>query len=640
MKYESFSMRIEPAPGSSYVVSVQSPQGEGQGTFQIPRIDEPPWVGAKPGSDRAGEIRDLVTPLSTPKAQAIDPGKELFRALFRDEVANLFHASLGSLRGRHQGLRINISINPRRPELAPLQKLPWELLCRPETEDFLCLSRRTPVVRSLEAHRERRPAVARPSRLRILAVEASPTDFTSLAVARERTNLEEAWKGQEKNVEIVFLKLGGVEEIRQALLAAPFHILHFMGHGKFDEESSEGMLFFEQCDGTSQPFEGRRLAQLLHDFDSLRLVVLNACHTAKAVGTHGPNPFAGTASALVMGGVPAVVAMSGPVSDLAAVAFSRTFYQRLAAGDAIEAAVTEGRLAIQRAEPGDGAWATPTLFLRSPDGMLFAPRSTVWARRAALLASVAVALALVWFLASGWVRERHTAEVMRLTNDGIGLLELGRKEEARKAFRSALAIDPDNAAALGNLATVEMQLGDDEAALVHAQGAVKAAPEEAVHHYNLGNLLALKKRYEEALPSLRRAIEIDPDYAYAYNELGNVYLELDHPAEARKAFEAGLNHDRTLAKLHKNLARAALAEGHPEEAILHLATALSLYSPADPAGKAEATYWLAAAQAAAGHATEVCAALQKLAVLDPRLLSPFAKAATLLAKQHRCTPWP
>ena len=640
VKYESFSLRIEPGPGSSYAVSVRSPQGEGQGAFQVPRIGKPDWAGAEPGPDRAGELRHLIVSLPTPEAPALEVGKQLFRALFRGEVASLFHASLGRLQGRHQGLRIDIAIDPRRPELASLQKLPWELLCRPETEDFLSLSRRTPVVRSLEAHRERRPAIPRPGRLRILAVAASPTDHPKLDLARERKNLEEAWEGQEKNVEIVFLERGGLEEMRQALLTEPFHILHFMGHGEFEEESSQGVLLFERDDGTGQLFEGRRLAQLLHDFESLRLVLLNACHTAEAVGTHGPNPFAGVASSLVMGGVPAVVAMNGPVSDLAAVAFSRILYQRLAAGDFIEAAVTEGRLAIQRAEPGDGVWATPTLFLRSADGMLFAPRSTVWARRAALLAGLAVALVLVLILASGWLRERRATEAMRLTNDGIGLLELGRKEEAREALRSALDVDPDNATILGNLAVVEMQLGDDEEALVHAQAAVRAAPEEAVHYYNLGNLLALKKRYEEALPSLQRAIELKPDYVYAYNELGNVYLELDHPTEARKAFEAGLAHDHTLAKLHKNLARTALAEGHPEEAILHLEKALSLYSPADPSGKAEATYWLAATNTAIGRTTEACAALQRFEVLDPRLLSPFAKDATLLAKQHRCTPWP
>ncbi len=459
-------------------------------------------------------------------------------------------------------------------------------------------------------------------------------------MARERTNLEEAWRGQEKNVEIVFLERGGLEAMRQTLLAAPFHILHFMGHGEFDPESSQGVLLFERDDGAGQPFGGRCLAQLLHDFETLRLVVLNACHTAEAVGTHGPNPFAGVASALVMGGVPAVVAMSGPVSDLAAVAFSRVFYQRLAAGDSMEAAMTEGRLAIQRAEPEDGAWATPALFLRSPDGMLFAPRSTVWARRAALLAGLAVALTLVLISASGWQRERRTTEAMRHTNDGIGLLDLGRKEEARDALRAALAVDPDNAATLGNLAVVEMQLGDDEAALVHAQAAVKAAPQDPVLHYNLGNLLALKKRYEEAIPSLRRAIEIDPSYANAYNELGNVYLELDHPAEARNAFEKGVACDPTLAKLHKNLGRTALAEKRPGDAILHLEKALSLYSPGDPSGKAEATYWLAVAQATAGRTAEACAALKRFEVLDPRLLSPFAKDATLLAKQHRCARWP
>jgi len=613
MRYESFSLRIEPGPDGSYVVSVRSPRGEGQGTFQLPRAA-----------------------LAAGGAAALDAGRDLFRALVRDEAAGLFYASLGSLRGPHQGLRINIAVNPRCREEAPLQRLPWELLCRPETEDFLCLSRQTPVVRSLEAHRERRFAIARPRRLRILVVAASPTGCPALDVAREQAHLEAAWKGQEKSVEIVFLRRGGVEEMRQALLAAPFHILHFMGHGELEEVSGQGNLYFEQHDGTAQPFEGRHLAQLLHDFKSLRLVVLNACHTAESVGTLGPNPFAGAASALVMGGVPAVVAMSGPVSDAAAVAFSRTFYQRLAAGDPIEAAMTEGRLAIQRADPEDGAWAIPALFLRSADGMLFAPPSTVWARRAALLAGFALALSLLLFFASGWRREHRTAEATRLTNDGVGFLGLGREQKAREFIHSALKSDPGNAAALGNLAVVEMQLGDDEAALRHARAAVQAAPEEAVHHYNLGNLLALKKRYDEALPSLRRAIEIDPDYAYAYNELGNVYLELDRPAEARKALETGLSRDPKVSKLHKNLARVALSEGHPEEAILQLEKALSLCSPADPAGRSEATYWLAAAQAAAGHAREACTALRSFEVLDPLRLSPFAKKAMLLAEQQRC----
>jgi tetratricopeptide (TPR) repeat protein len=640
MRYKSFALHIAPSHEGSFAVSVQSPQGEGQGTFDVPAGGGLPSTAASPVTGREGEIRDVTRPAASRQPLALDTGKELFRALFRDEIAGLFHASLGSLGHERQGLRIDLALDPRRPESARLQRLPWELLCRPETEDFLCLSRRTPVVRTLEAHRERRPAIARPRRLRILAVAASPIDSSALAVARERKNLEAAWNGQEKNIEIVFLQRGAVEGMRQALLAKPFHILHFMGHGCFEAGRGEGALLFERDDGTGELFDGRRLAQLLLDCTSLRLIVLNACHTASAVGTHGPSPFAGVASSLVMGGVPAVVAMSGPVSDRAAVSFSRTLYQRLAAGDAIEAAVTEGRLAIQRAGAEDGAWATPALFLRGADGALFAPRSVVWARRAALLAGCAVALALVWLLAAGWLREYRGAQALRYTNEGIGLLQLGRREEARAAFRAALDVDPAYAPALGNLVAVEMEIGDDEAALGHAQAAVKVAPGEAVYHYNLGNLLARKQRYEEALLSLRRAIELDPGYAHGYNELGSVYLALARPAEARKAFEAGLRHDPELASLHKNLGRAALAEGRADEASGHLEAALRLYPPSDPAGRAEATYWLAVAEAQAGRAAKACAALRSFAVLDPRLLTSLARDATRLARRQRCVPWP
>ena len=66
-------------------------------------------------------------------------GTSLFRALFAGEVASLFHASLSSLPGEGYGLRIRLELDLRNPELAPLQELPWELLCRPETGDFLVL---------------------------------------------------------------------------------------------------------------------------------------------------------------------------------------------------------------------------------------------------------------------------------------------------------------------------------------------------------------------------------------------------------------------------------------------------------------------------------------------------------------------
>lgn len=66
--------------------------------------------------------------------------------------------------------------------------------------------------------------------------------------------------------------------------------------------------------------------------------------------------------------------------------------------------------------------------------------------------------------------------------------------------------------------------------------------------------------------------------------------------------------------------------------------ALPLYPAADPAGKAEATYWLAAAEAQAGRDSERCAALHGFAALDPRRLTPYAADATRLARRQRCGP--
>jgi len=66
--------------------------------------------------------------------------------------------------------------------------------------------------------------------------------------------------------------------------------------------------------------------------------------------------------------------MQLPVSDGAAITFSRKLYQRLAAFDPVDAAVTEGRLAVYAADATGYEWATPVLFLGVEDGRIFEPQ--------------------------------------------------------------------------------------------------------------------------------------------------------------------------------------------------------------------------------------------------------------------------
>ena len=59
------------------------------------------------------------------------------------------------------------------------------------------------------------------------------------------------------------------------------HILHFIGHGDYDDRNQDGMLLFEDRNGRAHPVNGEQLGAVLQNFDSLRLVVLNACEGAR-----------------------------------------------------------------------------------------------------------------------------------------------------------------------------------------------------------------------------------------------------------------------------------------------------------------------------------------------------------------------
>ncbi|HYG61197.1 MAG TPA: CHAT domain-containing protein, partial [Thermoanaerobaculia bacterium] len=287
-------------------------------------------------------------------------GDTLFRALFQGEVRSRFDESLGAVQAfPGRGLRLRLRFDLRDPGLAALYDLPWELLYRRETGDFLSLRPATPVIRHLDAARPNR-SEAWPATWRILVV-ASSAGTRRLNLRREIHNLRQALRGQ-SHVEAVFLQPATVEAFYQALRREPFHVLHFMGHGVLDAAAEEGSLVFEDEAGGAQRLRGEVLATMVSPFRDLRLVVLNACHGADAAGEG--RAFTGVATALGMSGIPAVLAMRSRISDRAAVAFSKAFYSDLVAGATVEQATTEGRRAVYLLEESGAEWATPVLFQR------------------------------------------------------------------------------------------------------------------------------------------------------------------------------------------------------------------------------------------------------------------------------------
>jgi CHAT domain-containing protein len=246
--------------------------------------------------------------------------------------------------------------------------LPWEFLYDRVRNRFLCLSERTPIVRFPEVPDPFRPLnISRP--LKILVVISSPADHSALDNEQEWELLLAALEPliQRNAVEIQRLTKVTLASLRRALRQDDWNVLHFVGHGGFDPSIGDGVLVFEDEQRRSRIISGQDLGILLHDHDSLRLVVLNACEGARA---DQGDPFSGSAQGLMQQGIPAVVAMQFEISDRAAVTLASEMYSAICDGYSLEAAVTAARKAIFT-DGNQIEWATPVLYLRTDNGMIF-----------------------------------------------------------------------------------------------------------------------------------------------------------------------------------------------------------------------------------------------------------------------------
>lgn len=382
--FEELNLRLRPDGRGAYVTQVvHSPYGCRDVPFDprnlgfpLEAIPESLVTSLQGGGDSG---RDLGSGLSRPlgRKSGLTPqqiGDALFRALFRDDLLRTFLLCLGRIESRpNLGLRIRLAFDPTEPDLRQLIALPWELLYRSETRDFLSRNPLTPVVRYLEVPRLVTPANPG-DRLRILVALANPRDTAALNLERECLQMKEALS-QDPRVEVRFLDHPTPAALRSALQDSEFHVFHYMGHGGCDAAKGEGFLLFEDTNSYSRPVPGAVLGEVLKGCSTLRFVLLNACRTAQ-IQRDGGDPFAMVASALVLAGVPAITAMQFPISDAAALLFSQRLYRALASGFSIDAAVAEARLAIHLASPTSLEWIIPALYMSVPDGCILLPLSS------------------------------------------------------------------------------------------------------------------------------------------------------------------------------------------------------------------------------------------------------------------------
>jgi hypothetical protein len=358
--FVEYRLRLDPGPTpTSYRVEASGAGGERSATFELPFNDDQ----LENFILKVSPTKRAVRRIDSPEMQlARTFGDKLFKALMSGGIGETFRAADSEARALHKGLRITLSMTDA-PRLAAI---PWEFLY--DAPDFLATSSRTPIVRYLDIAKPRRPfELSLP--IRILAVVSSPSDAKKLQTGLERQNLERALAplvGTGK-VEVDWLENATLLALSQKLRNREYHILHFIGHGGFDETHREGALLFEDEKGYGKIVGGDRLAAALRDRPSLQLVVLNSCEGARG---SVDDPFSGVAAALIEREVPAVIGMQFEITDRAAILFATEFYTVLAEGQPVDTAVAEARRSIF-ADENDVEWATPVLFMRVADGRLF-----------------------------------------------------------------------------------------------------------------------------------------------------------------------------------------------------------------------------------------------------------------------------
>ena len=97
-----------------------------------------------------------------------------------------------------------------------------------------------------------------------------------------------------------------------------------------------------------------------------------------------------------------------------------------------------------------------------------------------------------------------------LSNLGIALAALGRRDEATRAFERAVDVDPGNGLSQRNLALHLLEQNDFEGAVRHARDAVRLTPSDPPAHNLLGLALVGQGKTSEAIGEFRTSLALRP----------------------------------------------------------------------------------------------------------------------------------
>jgi CHAT domain len=293
-------------------------------------------------------------------------GSQLFDTLFQGDVRRLYDEARTRQRNR-----LDLVLTSMIPWIA---EKPWEFAYDHGRQSFLA-TEEIHFIRNVLTNVPADPIARAEGPLRILVVSAQPVGFGRLSIEQELSVIQRGFQTlvEAGLVEIDSLARATPSMIHRHLTTGRYQVVHFIGHGTYNEEQREGCLIFVNEQGGEYPLGERSVREIFRG-RGLSLVFLNSCES----GRGGRADFnKGVAQSLVAHGLPSLVANQYSVLDSSATSFAQHFYWSLAQGMSLGQSAREARIAVNyllHGEPID--WAVPVLYARDPNATLCSPTKT------------------------------------------------------------------------------------------------------------------------------------------------------------------------------------------------------------------------------------------------------------------------
>ncbi len=147
---------------------------------------------------------------------------------------------------------------------------------------------------------------------------------------------------------------------------------------------------------------------------------------------------------------------------------------------------------------------------------------------------------------------------------------------AEAAYRSILAAQPEDPAALHLLGHVLTLQGKTAEAVSVLSRAVALMPDDADASFNYARALHQEARHAEAEQRLRSALELRPDFVAAWLALADLMMDVHRLDDAEDCFLRALEFNPDFAEAHYNYGNLLHREGRIAESLLQYRAAIRL----------------------------------------------------------------